>query len=222
MLKQLINKERIAWLLAILSLAALLLIQKCKNDPAEITSEINSYHTDTIKHEAVRGIDVATIHQALLETQDQMKELIKSNDTLRKLVKEFKTVNSITRVKTETFIKDSIRYKPIPCDFAPFSITKKTDNYFLKALISQSQLKIDSLVIPNEIQFIEGKRKTGLFKSEQQIMAVNSNPFVRTTEIQSLTIKTKKKWWEHPLFWMAVGVAGEKSAEMAIKAAFAK
>lgn len=207
MLKQLINKERIAWLLAILSLAALLLIQKCKNDPAETTKEINSYFNNTTKHETVKGIDVSTIHQALLETQAQMKELVASNDTLRKLVKEFKVVNSITKVKTETFIKDSIQYKPIPCDFAPFSITKKTNNYKLKGIISKDQFKIDSLIIPNEIQFIEGSRKIGLFKTEQQVMAVNSNPLVKTTQIQSLTVKYKKKWWEKPGPWIGLGAA---------------
>jgi len=210
------TKERIAWLLAIVSLLVLLGFKECKNDPAETTSEVNHYLTDTTKHETVKGIDVATIHQALLETQAQMKTLIAANDTLKKLVKEFKVVNSITKIKTETFVKDSIQYKDIPCDFKPIERVKETPEYRLALTISRSNTEV-KMTVPNTIQFIEGKRKVGLFKTEQQVMAVNSNKLVQTTEIQSLTVKTKKKWWERPGPWIALGVTLDEVIRETIK-----
>lgn len=215
-MKKLLNKERIAWILAIATLLIVLGFRECKHDPAEITSEVNHYLTDTTKHETVKGIDVATIHQALLETQSQMKELIAANDTLKKLVKEFKVVNSITKIKTETFVKDSIQYRDIPCDFKPITRVKETPEYRLQFYISRSNTDVE-LKVPNTIQFIEGKRKVGLFKTEQQVMAVNSNKLVQTTEIQSLTVKSKKKWWERPGPWVALGIILDEAIRTSIK-----
>lgn len=211
-----LNKERIAWIFAIVSLVVLLVLSKCDNNPGKITSEINHYLTDTAKHETISGIDITTIHQALLETQSQMKQLVASNDTLRKIVKEFKVVNSITKIKTETFVKDSIQYKDIPCDFKPIYRIKETPEYRLALTISKSNTDVE-LKVPNEIQLIEGKRKTGLFKTEQQVMGVNSNKLVQTTEIQSLTVKAKKKWWERPDTWFGLGAASATAVFILVK-----
>lgn len=211
-----LNKERIAWLIAIITLGVLLTLSRCENNPLNTTKEVNSYLKDTTKHEKVRGVDVATIHQALLETQAQVKELIKNNDTLKKLVKEFKVVNSITNLKTETFVKDSIQYRDIPCDFKPIYRVKETPEYRLGLTISRSNTEVE-LTIPNTISFIEGKRKIGLFKTEQQIMAVNSNSLVQTKEIQSMTVKTKKKWFERPGPWILAGAIIEESVRQSLK-----
>lgn len=212
----LLSKERIAWILAVASLVVLLVLSKCNNNPGEITSEVNHYLTDTAKHETLNGIDVTTIHQALLETQSQMRQLVAANDTLRKLVKEFKVVNSITKIKTETFVKDSIQYKDIPCDFKPVYRVKETPEYRLALTISKSNTDVE-LKIPNTIQFLEGQRKTGLFKTEQQVMAINSNPLVQTTEIQSLTVKSKKKWWERPDTWFGIGATAATAVFILVK-----
>lgn len=215
-LPKFITKERVFWTSAVLVLAFFVLFQKCKNSPEKTTAEINHYFTDTTRHETVKGIDVATIHQALLETQDQIKILIASNDTLKKLVKDFKVVNSITKLKTETYVRDSIQYKDIPCDFKPITRVKETPEYRLELTIRNNGTDV-GLKIPNTIQFIEGSRKTGLFKTEQQVMAVNSNKLVQTLEIQSLTVKTKKKWWERPGPWVAVGIILDEAVRESVK-----
>jgi hypothetical protein len=190
-----------------------------KPNPDKIAAETSRYFTDSTKQETVKGIDIASVHQALLETQEQMKSLIAQNDTLKKLVKEFKKVNSVTTFHNYTNIRDSVKIKDgqIPCDFKPFLLTKETPHYRIDLKVSKDQVTFESIAINDKISLIEGKRKTGLFKSEQQAIISHSNPYVKTDQIQSLTIKEKKKWWERPDTWFAIGVIAAEGTRQAIR-----
>lgn len=159
-------------------------------------------------HETVKGIDIASVQQALVTSQNQIKELVAQNDTLMKLMKEFKRVNSVTKINTITNIKDSIRFSEfIPCDFKPLHIKKSTPFYDMGFTVSKEQLLIDSVKVKDTIYIIDGARKTGLFNTTQELLVVHSNPYVNTGKIQSLIYKPKKKWYERGSTWFGIGAA---------------
>ena len=142
-------------------------------------------------------VEVAYNKSLVLNNQKQFESVIAKNDTLLKLVKKFKSVQSGTIINNYTTINgDTIIYKKgdsIPCDFKAFKIRRDSVHYKFVGTIGKNFFSIDSLSIPNKIDLIIGRKKTGFLKAEERAEIINSNPLVKTTNIGNYVVVSKKK-----------------------------
>ena len=187
------------YIIAIVILAAMLLhtcnrnthIKESRESEKEFLSDTIQYYKNEIGAEvsekkALKG-DKKSL-QILLSKQ------IDSTRQLKQLVKNFRRVDAAGNITSETTI-DSI-YIPYP-ESVPVQFRKewlKEDHYFsISGISTQNGTTIDKIQLPNTLSFAIGKRKTGLFSSEYSIEAVNSNPYIKTTGLDSYTFKVPQK-----------------------------
>ena len=152
--------------------------------------------------------------KAFVINKDLLKELTKENEELKQATKDFKNVESYTKVKTITKIDTVTVYfdNDIP-DFGLLDISIDSSLFSLSAVVSNKAFTLRSLEVPNQAQIIVGDKKikgwTGITKgTEYQINIINSNPLVSNMDMQTYTIKEEKKWYETRGFAAGVGLVG--------------
>jgi len=152
--------------------------------------------------------------KAFVVNKDLLKELKKENEELKEATKDFKNVESYTKVKTITKIDTVTVYfgDDIP-DFGILDVNIDSSLFSLSAVVSNKAFTLKSLEIPNQSQIIVGDKKirgwTGITKgTEYQINIINSNPLVSNIDMQTYTIREEKKWYETRGFAAGVGLVG--------------
>ena len=152
--------------------------------------------------------------KAFVINKDLLKELTKENEELKQATKDFKNVESYTKVNTITKIDTVTVYfdNDIP-DFGLLNISIDSSLFSLSAVVSNKAFTLKSLEVPNQTQIIVGDKKikgwTGITKgTEYQINIINSNPLVSNMDMQTYTIKEEKKWYETRGFAAGVGLVG--------------
>jgi len=154
--------------------------------------------------------------QALIVTRESLNDYINKNEDLKKEVKKFKKISSITKSSTKTVI-DTIK--------VAFLDTVRVDSngYFTKDIkidstyykmdfrIDNVSFNLNHLEIPNDQTIIIGDKKIknimGISKgTEYTIDITNSNPYVQTLNMQNFTIKDEKKWYQTKTFHTVGGV----------------
>lgn len=129
-------------------------------------------------------------------TEKDLRQVIKSKDiAFQKLLKTFKkpvaaaTVETITKIDT-VFIPYENKID-LPVFELPFS--KISKHYSLSAISTNEGVGISEVSIPNTQNVVIGKKKTGWFKSEYRIDVENSNPLIKTTDLDGFSFRPKPK-----------------------------
>ena len=101
------NKDKI-YILAITIVIVLFLFREGCNrmETNKLVADITSYKTESETYKTKLGLEINTNRALALETQDQMKSLLASNDTMREWVKEFKEIKGGVIIKETTIIKE--------------------------------------------------------------------------------------------------------------------
>ena len=156
-------------------------------------------------------VDVAFNKSLVLSNKDQLESIIKKNDTLAKLISKFKAISSTTIINNITNITgDTIKLTDsIPCDFKAFKVRRDSIHYHFLGTISPKYFTIDSLTIPNKQSIVIGKKKLGFLKgTEERVEIVNSNPLIKTLNIESYVISKPKKWYNTDAFKISASLLG--------------
>jgi hypothetical protein len=184
----------------------------------KLISDIVNYKTEAQTYKTSLGLEVSTNKALVLETQEQMKSLLSSNDTLKEWVSKFKEIKGGVIVKETTIVKEvAVPFETkIPCDFKPFKANKLEKHFSFYSTIANTGLTIDSVKIPNESRIIIGERKDNFFSKKKLVIDINnSNPYVSTSNISGFVYEPKKKWyektWVHLLVGMGTGIAVSNS-----------
>lgn len=186
-------------LYVVLAVLSFFLFQQFQRN-AELKNEkesVSNFLKDTVSYYQNRlGQEIA--HKEVLRGDKQTLEVLLSEKTdslgqLKRLVENFRRVNVAGNITTETRIDTvKIPYEvPIPEEFTR-DFEKHDEHYSITGISTNHGLTINNLTIPNTLSFAIGDRKTGLFSSEYRIEAVNSNPHVTTTGMDTYTVKTNK------------------------------
>jgi len=116
------------------------------------------------------------------------------NGQLKGLIKKYKKVIAAGNIKQEIKI-DTV--KIVYRDTIPFKFERtwsKIDKFYeIKGSSNQNGISFDEIRIPNTLSFAIGDKKTGFFKTEYRIEAVNSNVHVKTTGLDAYTLSIPKK-----------------------------
>ena len=205
------NKDKIYILTIIIVIVIFLFREGCNRmETNKLVADITSYKTESQAYKTKLGLEINTNRALALETQDQMKSLLASNDTMREWVKEFKKIKAGIAVRETTIIKEvAVPFdRNIPCDFKPFPAKKETKDFQFYATIANTGLTLDSLKVPNESKIIIGDKRKGFLnlKSELVVDVNNSNPYIKTSNISGFVYEPKKKWYEKMWVNFVIGV----------------
>jgi len=206
------RKDLVYIVIIVIILVLFFLREGCtKRNNDKLISDIANYKTEATTYKTKLGLEVSSNKALILQTQDQMKALLSSNDTLKEWISKFKNIKGGVVIKETTIIKEvAVPFdKIIPCDFKPFK-SNKIDKYFqFYSTIANTGLTIDSLKIPNESRIVIGERKDGFFKAKKMVVdVVNSSPYIVTSNISGFVYEPKKVWYERTWFHLLVGATG--------------
>lgn len=168
-----------------------------KNDVAKLSS-----YKDTAMFYESKSKTLVTYNTAL---EISKEALIKSNKDLQKELDDLKLKDPkvITRIKTVTII-DSIPITfetKLPCDTFIVNFSHKEDWFSLDGTITDKNINLRNLILPNDFSIITAKKKNGLFKKNELVVTVvATNPYVQTTGLQNYVITEKKPWYNQLWF----------------------
>jgi len=183
----------------IILIICIFFIQRCQYQKSEdkIVTELSQYKTKATHYEDKFGNIIATNSAIQIQTQNQIKSILSTNDTMKAWIKKFKEIKFGGIIKETTIIKEvAVPFdKVIPCNFKPFPAIKLDNNYRFYATIANTGLTIDSMFIPNTASIIVGEKKVGFLKLGKQlsIEVKNSNPFIHVSDLSAFTYKPKPK-----------------------------
>lgn len=204
------SKDKIYLLVIAAILVAFFFREGCSQiDADKLIDDIANYKTESETYKTKLGLEVNTNRALTLETQNQIKSILATNDTLKEWLSKFKEIKGGVVIKETTIIKEvPVPFdKIIPCDFAPFPVKKETKDFQFYTTVSNTGLTIDSLKIPNESRIVIGEKKHGFLnmKTQMSVDVVNSNPYIQTSNISGFIYEPEKKWYERTWFHVAVG-----------------
>ena len=129
-------------------------------------------------------------------TERDLKQIIKSKDAaFQNLLKSFKKPVAAAVIKTVTIIDTVfIPYEnkiDLPVFELPFS--KVAKHYSINGISTNEGISILDIEIPNTQSIVIGKKKIGWFKYEHRIEVVNSNPLIKTKDLDGFSFRPKPK-----------------------------
>ena len=164
---------------------------------------------------ALQDLDEA--NKAFNITTEQIETLTNKNDELKKQIKEFKDVEAVTIIQTNTVIDTVVFSVPntsidSACNFVS-QLVIDTTFYSFDFTYTQKDFTINKLSIPNKLSIVVGDKKikgwTGITKGKEYTIDVSSsNPYVNTVNIQNYKIVDEKKWYETKWFLIGAGFVG--------------
>lgn len=197
------NKILIGIILAILIVVG---FDKCSQKNDESFANVMAAK-DTAYIKVIKGITTSYNKAIVIRSEKQAKLFLAKNDTLMKLISQLKKLtNTLVIKETISITHDTIPLTDtIPCNFQPIPIKRFLSNYSFFGRITNKDLFIDSLFIPNKQSLVLGVKKNPFWKKDEYIASVvNSNPLIKTESIQNVVIKPTKKIYERPSVWASV------------------
>ncbi len=190
----------------------ILLFRECQHQKEVdgLIDEVSNYKDTAYFYKLENGKTVAYNQALELENQNQIKAILRKDEDFRLLLEGIKDIDGAGEVRTVFKVKhDTIKMSDtIPCDFEPIKVEKQSPEYSFFGTIKSSDFVIDSLSIPNEMKFVIGEKKTGLFKKESRIEVVNTNPLIETVGIKAYVIEEKAKWGQKVVIFLSGAVVG--------------
>lgn len=180
---------------------------------------VADYKDTAYYYKAENGKVVAYNDALELQNEDQIKAILKKDEDFRLLLEGFKNINATGGVTTIFRVEhDTIKLTDtIPCDFEPILVERLTTEYNFNGTITPTNFIIDSLTIPNEMKFVVGEKKIGLFKKEKRIEVVNSNPLIQTTGITAYVVEEKKNGLKFVLISIGGAIVGIITERLIVK-----
>lgn len=119
--------------------------------------------------------------------QDIKDQLYIKDSTLSELVQKYRKVQSTTTIQTVTKI-DTLTIRSERVDSVNFKFSRFHKFYSISGSYNDERLLIDSLVLPNVQNIV-----TGIKKGRMSVSVTNSNPYIRTTGMNTQIVKVPVK-----------------------------
>ena len=149
---------------------------------------------------------------ALNLEQNQLREIIlNQNKELESLSKNYKNLKSITQFKSQIVFDTII----IPFDISHFDSIPKfeyTGNKIDKWFCFDFKINNDSLVLSSfktwtDAYIISGIKQDWLLGRKSLTTDITfTNPHIVATDLKSIEVTIKDKWYEKWYFWLAAGI----------------
>lgn len=103
---------------------------------------------------------------------------------------------------------------PVDISDSVFAFRFDRPHYKVTGRVHRTMSYLDSFTVYNTISLRFADKKTGLFKRELVVQAVNSNPYIINTGIKSMTVEQKPTIWSQyikPALFAAGGFAAGRA-----------
>ena len=189
------------WLIAGLAIVVILLvllnIDSC-NKRIDLQADYNTIkgYPDTIMYYKDKNGELQEFNKSLEVSEESLLAAVDGlNSEVKRL--KIKALRNVTNVTTEARI-DTIRIgfrEPLPCDSFDVPFTDTLSPYYkIQGRVTNDNIMLNRISIPDSQQIIVGTKKNGLFKQNEFIVTItHSNPHVKTTGLQNYTIKKQQK-----------------------------
>lgn len=205
--------------IVILAVALLFSWKSCKNNLDLKNSAIASLNDSTKHYRNKLGTITAEKNILEVSNKDFKKIVAQMGSNYEKLSSEF------SRIKHMTVIKQEVRIDTVPVPFevpVPFDFERKGnyDSEWLKFnyLTNQNGNTFSDFIIPNEQTVLNGfKRKWFLGRQTLKTDVTNTNPYIVTTDVQTIEVVVPKRFYDTRLFNMVLGAGLFYGAQKAFK-----
>ena len=166
--------------------------------------------TDTVKfYNNKLGTVTASVATLQLQKKQLYNEIINRDHEMKVLAKEFASVKSVIKYRSEIFI-DSIRVNypdTVALNFTRSgTINNKWYNFTWKS--NQNGFSVNSLTIPTTTTVITGTKQKWIFGPQIITTEItNSNPYIKINTIKAVDIMLPQPWYKKWYLWFAVGAA---------------
>lgn len=184
---------------AIIVLSVLLINQCRKTSSIESTSKQNqSALLDSVQYyKNSLGQEVAE-KKSFQGTAEELETILdakrKENAQLNEALKKWKSIANATQIKSVVQLPGiPIPFEvPIPCKFSRTFV--KHDQWFsVGGEVTEAQIFIENVLLYNTQTIVIGKRKLSMFRSEFRAEVTNSNPYIKTLDIENFNFIEKNK-----------------------------
>lgn len=149
---------------------------------------------DSISTYELKTGDLVAEKEVLQTSNKDIKDQLYIKDsTLSLLVQKYRKVQSTTTVNTVTKI-DSILIRAKSLDSLNFEFSHNAKWFDISGSYNDERLLIDSLTLPNTQNIVIGVKK-GLFNRTVTTSVVNSNPYIKTTGMNTQVTSIKNRRW---------------------------
>lgn len=181
-------------------LTILLFIKGC-NTEHKYNNEVQKVmeYRDTVKMYAAKDGTTVNYNNTLKTNIDV---LIAAQDSMRNVLENLKIPEPdiITIIKERFYIDSipSIGLNTTDCKFdTTFAIVRPY--YEVKGRVTNKELSLKSIMIPNKMTLVIGDRKEKWWKRKEHIATVtNSNPHISNEGIQSFVLNNERSWSIRP------------------------
>lgn len=210
-----IPSVRLSWIHLALVIVVFLLFRQCSISDSlkSELSQIDKVKNDTIEHYETKLGEQGATRLSLQGEKASLQEFLSvsrdSTKQMERLAKKYKSIAAGVKTITETVI-DSIEV-PYRVDGKEFTIPfNKTDKFYsLAGRSTNNGLYLDNITIPNSQSIIIGEKKAGFFSSEFRVDVINSNPYIKTTSLDSYVYKQRnKRFVIGPSVGVGIGING--------------
>lgn len=175
---------------------------KYKDENKRLKSNVEALQ-ESVKYTKNKLGTLTASKKAIEASEKELKKQVWLKDEkLKKLTEEFNQVKSATKIKTiVTIEKIPVPYPDtIPCVFdKKINVKEKWYNFSLTS--TQKGISIDSLQIPNEQYVITGMKRDGFLKPKYlQVSVTNTNPFIKTIDVQTQVIRIEQPFYNKGWF----------------------
>lgn len=181
----------------IILLLLILNIKQCSDRRDERKSDSNTYDfiQDSVRYYKNKLGEEIAIKTALVGDRDKLEILLSEkydeNGQLKRLIKKLKAdaagnITTITKIDTV-----EIGYEvEVPCEFERL-FEKNEEFYKIGGISNQKGITLTDIEIPNTLSFVQ---------AGGQIRVQNSNPFIKTTGVDTFFYKETRKKFNVSLF----------------------
>ena len=157
----------------------------------------NLAYKDTLKTYVAKDGTIVEFNNVL---QTQFEAFLEAqNDSIKNFLENIRIPKpDVITVFTERFYVDSIPSVGLGITDCEFDTTFQiTDSYYeIDGRVTNEELTLNSIMIPNKATLVIGNRKTKWWKKKEYIATIkHSNPYVQTESIGSYTFQDKQSRW---------------------------
>ena len=159
------------------------------------TNNIETLTSDIKEFKTKQGL-WASEKQAFQGTEKDLKQIIKSKDeAFQKLLKTFKKPVAAAVIKTVTEIDTVFIPYEKKFELPEFNLDFNADtkHYTIHGTSTNKGVNIWDISIPNTLNLVIGKKRTGFLKYGYKINVENSNPNIKTTNLDGFDFQPKPK-----------------------------
>ena len=191
-------------IIAALTVFCFYLLRTNKENKNTATNNIETL-TDSISYyQNKQGLWVAE-KKLFQGTEKDLRQIINSKDkAFQKLIKSFKKPVAAAVVKTVTHVDTVFVPYENPSKFKlpvfELDFNSETKHYTIHGTSTEKGINILDISIPNTQSIVIGKKKIGWFKYEHRMEVVNSNPLIKTEDVDGFSFRPKPKRFGLGLF----------------------